>query len=139
MNQQSALPFEGSWRSWFPETLEGFKRAEENADSEWFCFALMCLCRVAKEKRSVTADDVADYMQKVSMEMPYASPQTHEKRAMGPVMVRGAKFGWITKTDAYDTCRRSNQHNCPKRIWISNVYGRRAVKNGTNWSGQQCQ
>jgi hypothetical protein len=119
-----------NWREWFSETIEGIERAEEHADSEWFLFALMSLCRVAKSKPKLTADDVAEYMERIAHEMTGKPPETHEKRAMGPVMIRGMRQGWIQRTDQYDTCRRSNQHNCPKRLWVSLIYGRSSVPNG---------
>jgi hypothetical protein len=129
---QTELAFDSprSWREWFPETIEAIQRVEENADSEWFLFALMSLCRVAKQKPDLTTDDVDDYMKQISLEMTGPPPTTHEPRAMGPVMTRGAKYGWIERTNADRNSKNRKSHDRPKRVWRSLIVGRKYVPNG---------
>lgn len=103
------------WRQHFPEaTADGIDRAEKHADDEWMLFALAAVCRVSRQKRTFTADDVAEVMSKIP-----TPPETHEKRAMGPVMMRAAKLGWCEQTDEYTRSSRAEQHGCPKRVWRS--------------------
>lgn len=63
----------------------------------------------------LTSDDVIERIPE--------SFRTHELRALGPVMVRAAKWGWIAKSDrAGRNSRRASLHASPRTVWRSLLY-----------------
>jgi hypothetical protein len=46
---------------------------------------------------------------------------THDLRALGPVLVRAAKLGWIENTGSY--VKSARRHMSPLTLWRSRVFG----------------
>lgn len=88
------------------------QRAEEHAQEEWKEDAARALRIVAARQDEITTDDVW-------AELDAMAGKTHERRAMGPVMVQAAKDGLIRASDP-ERYRKSDRpvcHRGPKRIW----------------------
>lgn len=102
----------------FAETKNAIERVDANADTDWKEYALGCVFRVARSRREFTSADVyAEMYGNVK-----GAPKTYDNRAMGPVMLRAAKRGWIISTDRYSVdYERSWCHNQPRRIWKSQI------------------
>lgn len=91
---------------------EAMARVEENANEAWKEAAKRALYRAACELPTLTSDDVMDRMDGVA--------STHELRAMGPIMLAGAKRGWIAKANcAAVPSRRASLHASPRTVWRS--------------------
>tara|TARA_Y100000310_G_C20404223_1_gene678854 strand:- start:170 stop:493 length:324 start_codon:yes stop_codon:yes gene_type:complete len=86
---------------------------DANADAEWKEAALNTVYEVAAIKRRFTADDVWEQIP--------AHFYTHEPRALGPVMMRAMRNGWIVATDTYVRCQRVSRHTAPIRVWESRL------------------
>jgi hypothetical protein len=109
------------YSGWATETKRGIALADANADEEWRDFALEAVRVVASRMAEFTSDDVADYM--LAQAAKRTVPTTPNLRAMGPVMIRAMRNGWISKpTPArHVMSSRARQHNCPVSIWLSNL------------------
>lgn len=90
---------------------EGMDRVDANADSEWKDVALVTVYACASIHRTFTADDVWLWIPE--------HVYTHEPRALGPVMVRAVKEGWIRASDSFQPSKRESRHACPLRVWVS--------------------
>ena len=99
---------------------EGMDAVAEHAENLWRASALLAVQKAASKLEFITIDDV-------SPEIP-ESLSTHDLRALGPIMVKGKKEGWITPTDRFTSSRRSSCHATPRRVWKSLIYG--------SWEGQ---
>lgn len=99
------------------QTEQAIKRAEENANDEWKRCCQLCLHQLCLDVPSFTADDLSE-----RMERQFPGVETHDKRAAGAVMRTAARNGWCKKSGQYDTCKRANQHSCPKTEWLSLLY-----------------
>lgn len=94
---------------------EGMGRAERHANPAWMLAAEQAVLEAARELSTITADDV---MRRIPPDV-----DTHEKRALGPVMMKAAKAGIIEKAIALPrNSTRPNQHSAPITVWKSNVY-----------------
>lgn len=108
--------------AWAPETIEAVNRVNMNAPKEWKTFARFCIELVARRKDEFTSDDVD-----TEMRLFPDPPVTHEKRALGPVMIKAARDGIITQTDRVISSNRSKLHNSPRRVWRSLLYKEPAI------------
>lgn len=94
---------------------EAMASAEAGADAQWqeaVMEIIKEICRLLGFGETFTTDLVHDGMKEVFPEI-----TTHEPRALGPMMARAAKLGWITKTDQYEQSERPECHARPLRVW----------------------
>jgi hypothetical protein len=90
---------------------DGMRRVEENADDRWKNAALVAVYRAAYELDLLTSDDVWERLP--------AEVETHENRAMGPVMRNACRLQWITPTEVHIKGRRASRHRAPLQVWKS--------------------
>lgn len=95
------------------EKEEAMARVEANADPEWLIAALDAVRQAAIAYPAFIADDIWKFLDTIPA-------FTHDGRALGPVMVRAAKRGYIEKTDTYLPSYR--RHKTPQRVWRSLLY-----------------
>lgn len=88
---------------------EAMERVEEHADDEWKDAAYKAVLLAANVYENFTSDDV--------MELIPPEVETHEHRALGPVMLRAAKAGLIVKTGMVRNSDRRSRHAAPLTIW----------------------
>ena len=94
---------------------EGMARAEAHASFTWKAAALaaihlVCEKRLRTPEPFFTADAVWYYLDK------WATPPP-EPRALGPMMTRAQRMGWITPTPNFVPTTRPSAHGSPSRIW----------------------
>jgi len=95
------------------EKEDAMARVEANADPEWLVAALDAVHRAATAYPAFIADDIWKFLQDVPV-------FTHDSRALGPVLVRAAKRGYIEKTETYLPSYR--RHKTPQRVWRSLIH-----------------
>lgn len=83
---------------------------ERHADPDWLADALEAVYRTAERLPYFHVDEVWET----------GLQGTVEDRAMGPVMRRAARMGWISKTDRVAASSRS--HGSGKPIWRSHLF-----------------
>jgi hypothetical protein len=93
---------------------EGIRRADDHANPTWREIALLAVKTAAKSKGYLTTDDV---WQRIRL----TEYQTHEKRALGPVMRAAQKRGWIVPLDEWELSKRPECHRRPCRVWVSRL------------------
>lgn len=94
---------------------EGMARVDDHAAEEWKREAIMAVYRTAIALPELTSDDV---MRCINPDV-----RTHELRAMGPVMMRAAKFHWIVKADQpARNSERPSLHASPRTVWRSLLF-----------------
>lgn len=91
---------------------EALKRVDANADDEWKSIALRAVGWLAMTQERFTTDDVWA----VLIDRKEA---THEPRALGPIMLRARKLGYIIGTPDYVLSERPECHRNPKKVWLS--------------------
>lgn len=82
-----------------------------NTDNGWRDEARRALRVCAARRDYFTSDDVNEEMS--------GEYHTHEPRAMGAVMVWGARAGLIRPTGSHGNTRRRQSHRSPRTIWAS--------------------
>jgi len=92
---------------------EGIARVEEAARTMWREAALEAVYQAALNERRFIVDEVWSYMPE--------GVDTRDLRAMGPVMRRAVKAGWITATSEYRNSTRVSAHSNPRRVWQSRL------------------
>ena len=94
---------------------DGMARVDAHADAAWKVAAAAALVMAAWTKPELTTDDVWALMSN--------NVYTHDHRAMGPVMMRGARAGLIEKSKkpAVETARPA-AHRRPLQVWVSLIY-----------------
>jgi hypothetical protein len=96
---------------------DGMGRADRNANEAWKQAADEAVLKTAREKPVFTTDDV---LQRIPENV-----LTHEMRALGPVMLRAAKNGWIEKSLSPNrSSRRPTNHLRPLQVWDSLIHKR---------------
>ncbi len=93
----------------------GMAQANENAEDQWKRAALACVHTVALRQASLVSDDV----EKILREMPV---ETHEKRALGPIMLQARKKGWIESTGTYVQSSQKQCHANTVTLWRSLLF-----------------
>lgn len=97
------------------DALEARDRAlhlvSDHADPEWLAEALEAVYRTAER---------LPYFHVDSVWLDAGLTTTVENRAMGAVMRRAARLGWISKTDRVAASARS--HGSGKPIWFSHLF-----------------
>ncbi len=94
---------------------EAMHRAYIHAEEDWRVAAYAAVNRLARKQRDLTTDDVWEAIP--------ANVQTHEPRALGPIMALAARNGLIRKTGTWRETTRAAAHQRPVAVWASNVYG----------------
>jgi len=112
-----------------PESIAKLSKAlsmeqvEKAANEEWKELMYDIIWAVADKTEFFTTDDVCIYYRALPEE---GRPDTHEWKALGPIMRNAATLGYIERTDYFrkstDGARR---HNAPLQIWHSLIFGGR--------------
>lgn len=84
---------------------------DDGTDDEWRRAARKALKRVAKRKKKFTTDDIWRILS-----------DTRENRAMGPIMLWGARQGICERTDRTVLTTRVSNHARPLTVWRSKIY-----------------
>jgi len=99
---------------------DGMERVAEHADSAWKLAMETAVIATARQMPRFTADDcfVTLYRQNPT------PPETHDRRALGPIMLAAAKAGICRKDDAtpWIPTRRRSRHAAPLQVWRSLIY-----------------
>ncbi len=91
--------------------------AEENAYERWKRVALETIRQVALQKDFFTVDEVQELLQTRNVE-------THEGRAMGPMMLNARRLGWIETTHKTVQTTQKHCHASPTTLWRSRLNGK---------------
>jgi hypothetical protein len=94
---------------------DALERVEQSADEKWIKAADYAVSHLALRKPEITTDDVWDVLDGLDVETP-------EHRAMGAVMLRAAKAGFIERTDRTTKTRRPSRHKGDVRVWRSRIF-----------------
>ena len=99
------------------ETLrdEALQRAERHAAEKWKQAALEAVEFLARNRSEFTSEAVLEILER----SPYT---THEPRAMGAVIRKAHRVGFIEPTDVFVPSVRSRTHRMPKRVWASRLF-----------------
>ena len=95
---------------------EGMKRAEAHANVDWKDAAERRLIRLTKNKRFFTSDDILSYLDNKEI-------KTHDNRALGGIMNRWVRQGYISPI-GFQNSSRPSRHGGTVRLWKSNLYKR---------------
>lgn len=95
----------------------GMEQVEENAQERWKRIALGAAHHVALHKDFFTVDDVQEVLQTKDVE-------THDGRAMGPVMLEARRRGWIESTRTTVQTTQKHCHASPTTLWRSRLNGK---------------
>lgn len=90
---------------------EAVERVERHADTLWKNAVREIVHQLARERDYFTTDDVLARLELVAVE-------THELRALGPMMLAVAREG-IIEPKGYVASSRVVSHARPKRLWRS--------------------
>lgn len=100
--------------------VAGMDQVEANANKAWSDLMPELVRLTCLEQPRFTTDEPIDRYEAIGGD----KPVTHDKRAMGPVMLRAAKAGYCRKTNTVEESRRSKLHASPIAIWESLIYAR---------------
>jgi len=89
---------------------EGMARAARNADPEWAAYFAALIIEVARRKQYFYTDDVEQLRRE------RGGPETHEQRAIGPMMRAAADAGVMCRTDSLVSGRWD------KKVWFSLIF-----------------
>jgi hypothetical protein len=89
----------------------------KGANADWVTVALRAGRWLAKRQETMTSEDIWD-----AISTHYPKCETPEPRAMGAIMRRIAKQGYIFPTDKTVKSGKSKNHNRPQRVWKSRLY-----------------
>lgn len=95
-------------------TKQSIERAEAHANALWLHMAESIVIRLAKTKRFITTD-------MVWAELDKSDVRTHEPRALGSVMQRAIREGYIYHAGTYKKSARSVCHSRPIPVYYSKV------------------
>lgn len=87
-------------------------QVERNADEAWLSHALNAVWYAASAYPAITTDEV---WRRISW-----TPR--EPRAMGAVMRRAVREGWIRPTKEYQPSQRVGCNHRPVLVWASRIY-----------------
>jgi len=91
-------------------TDEAIQRADDHARATWKEAALDGVRVLSFSKERFTTDDVWEYLES-------AGRTTHEPRAMGAIMRKAVKEGFIRNTGEFVKSRRPECHCRPVAVW----------------------
>ena len=99
----------------FDDVLEarnqGIQNAERGTDPGWGDRALVIVKEIAKRNESFTADAVWEEL---------GTDTPRENRALGPILNRAQRLGWIIKSTETVMSQRAVNHGREIRVWRSN-------------------
>jgi hypothetical protein len=95
------------------------RQVDLNANEAWRDAAFNVGVSIAKRQSTMLSEDIA-------AEIP-AWITTHEKRAMGAVMKRLQRTGFISPMNSYVKSPSPVGHGRPSLVWASLVFGREAA------------
>jgi hypothetical protein len=100
-------------------TIEGINRADAAANETWKDAALQAVRRVCEKQATFFSDDV--WREFIAACGEFARTGTHNRAAMGPVLLRAARLGWCKRTDEYRRTefRAASNHNNVALVWRS--------------------
>jgi|GEM_PF-966937 len=88
---------------------EGMERVAVHANPLWMDLAYNAIRIAAESLEDFTSDDVMDFIPE--------EYDTHERRALGPVMLKAARNGLIVKTGMVRNSKRRSLHASPRQVW----------------------
>ena len=91
---------------------EAMGRSEFHADAEWKTAALEAVRLAALHLPKFTTNQV----------WPMIDKDTHDGRAMGAIMQRAAKQGYIVATNIWLPSDSVTNHARPQRVWRSQIW-----------------
>jgi len=98
----------------------GMSQVEKHANQLWMDLMVYLVWEVCLARPVFNADDVYDLYQAIPESR---RPDTHEHRAMGPVMLIAAKEGLCKKANVPGVpSRRPSLHASPRTVWLSCVF-----------------
>ena len=89
---------------------EGMERAQRAANPEWWRYMFMLLIEIARRQEFLYTDDIE------RLRRDRHGPETHEQRAIGPIMRFAADAGLIERTPKLIGGRWD------KRVWRSLIF-----------------
>lgn len=95
-------------------TQEAIDRVEMNANEEWKATALAIVRNLARRVPQFTSDSVWHELDKSDI-------KTHENRALGAVIIKAIKLGYIEPTGAYQKSTRPECHRRPIAVYASRI------------------
>ena len=98
-------------------TLDAMNQSFDNANEDWRTAALDCVHTVALQQHELTSDDVHVLLDK-------AGVHTHNWSAIGPVMTKARKEGWIERTGRIRRSSRIVSHGKLLLVWQSLLVNR---------------
>ncbi len=101
---------------------DGMDRAERAANPEWWRFMWAALIETAQRKPFLFTDDLEQ------IRLSRGGPETHENRAIGPLMREAVKQGVCEPTDHWVASSQRQNHGRFMRVWYSLLYQGPAVK-----------
>jgi hypothetical protein len=90
------------------------EQVTDHANHQWKDAALEAVYQTAREQPYLIVDDV---WRRITLTV-----ETHDLRAMGPVMLRAATLGCIAPTQRYQLSERVSAHRNPRRVWESLIW-----------------
>lgn len=94
---------------------EAIRRGDVAADPQWKERAYQALLACARANPTFIVDQVWEYLAREDV--------PKEPRAMGAILIRGAKEGVIARTREYRLSDRVSAHRNPRVVWQSSVAG----------------
>jgi hypothetical protein len=105
-------------RASFAAKHEAMERVDRNANEHWKTVMYALGKETARRMPHLTTDDIFDLF-----DATLQTAWTHEKRAMGPVMLRLAADGITRKsTLSFTPSRRRKLHASPIQVWDSLIF-----------------
>ena len=98
---------------------EGIAVVDAHAHETWKWAAYEAVLRTARAHPRFIIDKVWLYMPD--------DVYTHNKKAMGPVMIEAAKRGWIQSEGNYTPTAQVKSHRSPRTIWLSQIHGQENI------------
>jgi len=95
---------------------EALDRVEQAADDQWKDVAIRAVRWLAGMHTEFTTDAVW-----AAIEHYHPTAQTHEPRAMGPIMMRAKSLKYCEPTDRTVLSTRTQNHRRPIRVWKSTL------------------
>jgi len=91
----------------------GIQEADSHAHAVWKSYAMKAVEILALHRPEFTSDAVVRALDAMLV------PPTHEMRALGGIMQRAQRQGWIEPTDRFEFSERVSRHHAPLRVWRS--------------------
>ena len=96
---------------------QALELVEANADDEWKEAAGRAVRWLARTAPELTSEDVIH-----ALDIHYPELSTHEPRALGSIMKRAKRDGFIEPTDRFVKAQPVSRHSGTVRVWRSMVH-----------------